>query len=229
MVWQWDSLVWRLAEAAGMAGLSISSVMQEYADLGETLLLLVLLAVLGLVLHIRRQRQTALQARVLAELAAQPGGQQALRAQQLAAELGLPITPTGQGLAAAPPAAPAPGADAAAAGAGSGAPPPAAAAAAPGAAAASGECDVGRGGSSSPQAPESGAGAGSSSKQQTDAALRQPAECGAAVEATAGRDTLLRTTSSSTSDSSSGGGRSGGADGSSGSKAGSPECEEDAT
>lgn len=98
LVWRWDAVMWKLTEAAGLAGLSVNSFMQEYSDFGETLLLFVLLAVLLLVLHIRRQRQQALQARLMAALA-QPGNQ--LMAQQIAAQLGLDLAAQPQGLSAA--------------------------------------------------------------------------------------------------------------------------------
>lgn len=95
LMWQWDAVMWKLTEAAGLAGLSINSFMQEYSDFGETVLLVVLLAVLLLVLHIRRQRQQALQTRLMAALA-QPDQAQQLMAQQIAAQLGLDIqAPTG--------------------------------------------------------------------------------------------------------------------------------------
>eukprot|EP00879_Flechtneria_rotunda_P018269 GHRR01019166.1.p1 GENE.GHRR01019166.1~~GHRR01019166.1.p1 ORF type:complete len:833 (+),score=340.80 GHRR01019166.1:350-2848(+) len=98
LVWQWDSLMWRLAEATGLGGFSISSLLEEYSDVGETALLLVLLAVLMIVLRIRRQRQQALENQVLIALA-QPGEQQHI-AQQIATQLGLQILQRGAGAAA---------------------------------------------------------------------------------------------------------------------------------
>jgi hypothetical protein len=89
LVWQWDSLMWRIAEATGFSGFGMSTLMEKYSDIGETVLLLVLLAVLVLVLRIRRQRQQALENQVLAALQ-QPGEQQRL-AQQIAAQMGMQI------------------------------------------------------------------------------------------------------------------------------------------
>lgn len=95
LMWRWDAIMWKLTEAAGLAGLSVNSFMQEYSDFGETVLLFVLLGVLALVLHIRRQRQQALRARLEAALA-QPGQAQQLMAQQIAAQLGMDL-PQAQG------------------------------------------------------------------------------------------------------------------------------------
>jgi hypothetical protein len=91
LVWQWDGLVWRLAEATGLGGLSIGALIEEYQDVGETLLLLVLMGVLLLVLRIRRQRQQALEQQVRAALAqgAPPEEQQIAAA--IAAQMGLQI------------------------------------------------------------------------------------------------------------------------------------------
>lgn len=99
LVWQWDSLMWRIAEAMGFSGLGMSTFMEKYSDVGETVLLLVLLAVLVLVLRIRRQRQQALENQVLAALQ-QPGEQQRL-AQQIAAQMGMQIPAQQQSPAAA--------------------------------------------------------------------------------------------------------------------------------
>lgn len=89
LMWRWDAVMWKLTEAVGLAGLSVNSFLQEYSDFGETMLLFVLLGVLLLVLHIRRQRQQALQRGLMAALA-QPADQaQQLVAQQIAAQLGM--------------------------------------------------------------------------------------------------------------------------------------------
>lgn len=114
LVWKLDSLMWRLAEAAGIGGSSISALLEEYADTGETVLLIVLFAVLVLVLRIRSQRQQAVENRVRMALAAGAGEDQQL-AQQIAAQMGLQIPAGGTAGAAAT----SPAAGSSAAGAGS--------------------------------------------------------------------------------------------------------------
>ncbi|KAF6264686.1 hypothetical protein COO60DRAFT_1634287 [Scenedesmus sp. NREL 46B-D3] len=113
LVWQWDGLVWRLAEATGLGGLSIGALIEEYQDAGETLLLLVLMAVLLLVLRIRRQRQQALEQQVRAALAQGAPPEEQQLAAAIAAQMGLqipraptavtaaPVTAAGAGAAAA--------------------------------------------------------------------------------------------------------------------------------
>eukprot|EP00878_Enallax_costatus_P015396 GHUV01016127.1.p1 GENE.GHUV01016127.1~~GHUV01016127.1.p1 ORF type:complete len:751 (+),score=236.62 GHUV01016127.1:451-2703(+) len=90
LIWKLDSFLWRLAEAAGIGGSSISALLEDYADTGETILLIVLFAVLVLVLRIRSQRQQAVENRIRMALAAGAGEDQQL-AQQLAAQMGLQI------------------------------------------------------------------------------------------------------------------------------------------
>lgn len=89
LFWKLDGLIWRLAEATGIGGSSISTLLEEYADTGETILLIVLFAVLVLVLRIRSQRQQAVENRIRMALA-RPGEEQQLAA-QLAAQMGLQI------------------------------------------------------------------------------------------------------------------------------------------
>jgi hypothetical protein len=91
LVWQWDGLVWRLAEATGLGGLSIGALIEEYQDVGETLLLLVLMGVLLLVLRIRRQRQQALEQQVRAALAQGAPLEEQQLAAAIAAQMGLQI------------------------------------------------------------------------------------------------------------------------------------------
>lgn len=90
LIWKLDSVMWRLAEAAGIGGSSISALLEDYADTGETILLVVLFAVLVLVLRIRSQRQQAVENRIRMALAAGAGEDQRF-AQQLAAQMGLQI------------------------------------------------------------------------------------------------------------------------------------------
>lgn len=91
LVWQWDGLVWRLAEATGLGGLSVGALIEEYQDVGETLLLLVLMAVLLLVLRIRRQRQQALEQQVRAALAQGAPPEEQQLAAAIAAQIGMQI------------------------------------------------------------------------------------------------------------------------------------------
>lgn len=80
----WESFAWRLTDFTGLSLLIAG--WEEFSDIGETALLLLLLIVLWVVLHVRRQRLQAVQARVRADV--QRGDP---RPQQIAAQLHMDI------------------------------------------------------------------------------------------------------------------------------------------
>jgi hypothetical protein len=199
LVWQWDGLVWRLAEATGLGGLSIGALIEEYQDVGETLLLLVLMAVLLLVLRIRRQRQQALEQQVRAALAQGAPPEEQQLAAAIAAQMGLqiPQAPTVVDTAAAPAAGARSNETAAAAGGGASVAPGSGASSSSSSGNASGPAHAAASSSAAEPAPQQNGVAAEEQKQQDEAEPAASSSVSQSVDANSSAAASASTASSS--------------------------------